>query len=248
MLAVVLAVLVVATVGAFVLVRRSSGSTRSSTPESVATTTPVPPSTLPSKAVSIAAGPVAPVFSKVPTTDPVVFFTIDDGLVRDEAVVKFLRKHKIPVTLFLPIDPVRAGEPFFEEIRALGATVQNHTVHHQVMTKLMPFGQHTEICKAADELALRFGRRPWMFRPPEGKYNADTTFEARACGIRAIVLWTGATNDGRLDLQHPGRLQAGDIILMHFRTDLLQNLRVALNAAEAAGLTPGRLDEYLTPA
>jgi hypothetical protein len=34
---------------------------------------------------------------------------------------------------------------------------------------------------------------------------------------------------------------------MHFRPDLLQNLRVALRAAKDAGLEPGRLEEYLPP-
>jgi hypothetical protein len=45
-----------------------------------------------------------------------------------------------------------------------------------------------------------------------------------------------------------GPLQPGDIILMHFRTDLRGNLEVALNAARAAGLQPAALEQYLTPA
>jgi hypothetical protein len=55
-------------------------------------------------------------------------------------------------------------------------------------------------------------------------------------------------NDGRLDVQGGGPLQPGDIILMHFRRDLRGNLEVALNAAQAAGLRPAALEQYLTPA
>jgi hypothetical protein len=54
-------------------------------------------------------------------------------------------------------------------------------------------------------------------------------------------------NDGRLDVQGGGTLQRGDIILMHFRPDLRENLEVALNAAQAAGLQPAPLEQYLTP-
>jgi peptidoglycan/xylan/chitin deacetylase (PgdA/CDA1 family) len=232
-------------IGALLVSRSSSGSSKPSTTEAAPTTTL--PTTAPSKAVPIASGPSAPVFTRIPTADPVVFLTIDDGLIRDPAVVEFLKKHRVPVTLFPVVSAAREGEAYFEELQAIGATIQDHTVNHKAVNTLTPFGQHAEICKAADEFMLRFGQRPWLFRPPEGKYNDATRGEARACGMRAIVLWNGATNDGRLDLQHSGRLQPGDIILMHFRTDLLQNLRVVLRAAKAAGLEPGRLEEYLPP-
>ncbi len=53
-------------------------------------------------------------------------------------------------------------------------------------------------------------------------------------------------NDGVLRTQG-GPLRAGDIILMHFRSDLRMNLEVALDAAQAAGLHPAALEQYLTP-
>ena len=70
---------------------------------------------------------------------------------------------------------------------------------------------------------------------------------ARRCGIRAVVTWRATMNDGSLDVQRGGPLQPGDIILMHFRPDLRGNLEVALNAAQAAGLQPAALEQYLTP-
>ena len=96
--------------------------------------------------------------------------------------------------------------------------------------------------------SARTGTRPWLFRPPGGFLNQSVPVVARRCGIRAVVTWRATMNDGRLDVQGGGPLQPGDIILMHFRTDLRGNLEVALNAAQAAGLRPAALEQYLTPA
>jgi peptidoglycan/xylan/chitin deacetylase (PgdA/CDA1 family) len=190
--------------------------------------------------------PSAPVFSRVPTTDPVVFLTIDDGIVQDPAVVDYIREQKIPVTLFPVPAYVQQNEPYFQAIHGLGATVQDHTVHHTDMTKLSAANQQAEICGPLDEFQQKFGVRPWIFRPPYGSMNGNVAYAARSCGIRAIVLWKAATNDGRVDTQG-GPLQPGDIVLMHFRTDLRQNLEVVLGQIRALGLRPAYLTDYLTP-
>jgi peptidoglycan/xylan/chitin deacetylase (PgdA/CDA1 family) len=191
--------------------------------------------------------PSAPVFSRIPTTDPVVFLTIDDGIVQDPAVVDYLREQNIPVTLFPVPAYVDQNEPYFQAIHALGATVQDHTVHHTDLTKSSPADQKTEICGPLDEYQQKFGVRPWIFRPPYGAMNANVAYAARSCGIRAIVLWKAATNDGRVDTQG-GPLQPGDIVLMHFRTDLRHNLEVVLGQIRALGLRPAFLSDYLTAA
>ena len=190
--------------------------------------------------------PSAPVFSRIPTTDPVVFLTIDDGIVQDPAVLDYIKAQNIPVTMFPVPAYVEQNEPYFQAIHATGATVQDHTVHHTDLTKLSPADQKTEICGPLDEYQQKFGVRPWIFRPPYGSMNNNVAYAARSCGIRAIVLWKAATNDGRVDTQG-GPLQPGDIVLMHFRTDLRQNLENVLNAAAAQGLHPAYLSDYLTP-
>jgi peptidoglycan/xylan/chitin deacetylase (PgdA/CDA1 family) len=187
----------------------------------------------------------APVFSRIPTTDPVVFLTIDDGIVQDPAVLDYIKQEHIPVTMFPVPVYVEQNEPYFQAIHATGATVQDHTVHHIDLTTLSPSDQKAEICGPLDEYQQKFGARPWIFRPPYGAMNANVAYAARSCGIRAIVLWKAATNDGRVDTQG-GPLQAGDIVLMHFRTDLRQNLQVVLNQIRAAGLHPAYLSDYLT--
>jgi peptidoglycan/xylan/chitin deacetylase (PgdA/CDA1 family) len=217
-------------------------STTTTSTTTTTTTTVAAPATVP-----VAGGASPPVFSRLTTTDPVVFFTIDDGLVRDPAVVDFIRDHHIPVTLFPVVSAVNADPAYFESIRALGATVQDHTVHHANLTTLGLAAQQNDICAAADSFASQYGQRPWLLRPPYGAYNANTLAAARACGMRAIIMWRATMNNGVLATQG-GPLQPGDIILMHFRTDLRQNLEVALNAATARGLHPAPLESYIPPA
>jgi peptidoglycan/xylan/chitin deacetylase (PgdA/CDA1 family) len=211
------------------------------------TSTTTPSTTLPATPVAIQGGPTAPVISRVPTPDPVVFFTIDDGQVRDPAVIDFLREHQIPVTMF-PIPAYVHQDPgYFNAIHALGASVQDHTVTHPDLRRLAPGEQQRQICGPLDDYAARFGARPWLFRPPFGDLTSSVPGIARRCGMQAVVLWRATMNDGRLDIQGGGRLQPGDVILMHFRRDLRQNLEVALSAAQSAGLRPAPLEQYLTP-
>jgi peptidoglycan-N-acetylglucosamine deacetylase len=226
--------------------RAASGSTTTSTSASTttATTTPLPAPT----PVPIQGGSVAPVISRVPTPNPVVFFTIDDGLVRDPAVIDFLRDRRIPVTMF-PIPAYVHEDPaYFASIHALGASAQDHTLTHPDLRKLDGTGLQKEVCGVLDDYTTRFGARPWLMRPPFGYLSPSVPVVARRCGIRAVVSWRATMNDGRLDVQGGGPLQPGDIILMHFRPDLRQNLEVALDTARAVGLQPAPLEDYLTPA
>jgi peptidoglycan/xylan/chitin deacetylase (PgdA/CDA1 family) len=192
-------------------------------------------------------GPVSSgvaVVSRIVTNDPVVFFTVDDGFVRDPAVITLLRDQRVPVTLFVLPGPVRQAPDYFQAIHALGGSVQDHTTNHPNLVQLDPAAQQREICGPLDEDAARFGQRPWLFRPPYGNYNASTLSAVGACGLRTVVLWRATMNNGVLTTQG-GPLQPGDIILMHFRTDLLSNLQAALSAASARGLHPAPLEAYL---
>jgi peptidoglycan/xylan/chitin deacetylase (PgdA/CDA1 family) len=224
--------------------RVASRSHTTSTSVSTTTTTEAIPPT----PVAIQGGSVAPVISRVPTPNPVVFFTIDDGMVRDPAVIDFLRDQHVPVTMFPLPAYVHQDPAYFDQIHALGASVQDHTITHPDLRKLAGAGLQKEVCGVLTDYAGRFGARPWLMRPPFGYLSQSVPVVARQCGIRAVVTWRATMNDGRLDVQGGGPLQPGDIILMHFRPDLRGNLEVALNAAHAAGLQPAALDQYLTPA
>jgi peptidoglycan/xylan/chitin deacetylase (PgdA/CDA1 family) len=176
----------------------------------------------------------------------VVFFTIDDGIVRDPAVIDFLRTHRIPVTIFPVPECVDEDAAYFEAIQALGASIQAHSVNHPDFRRLGLAAQRREIWDSLDDFTARFGTRPWLFRPPYGALTPWVPAIARTCRIRAVVMWRATVIDAVLETQGEA-LHAGDIILMHFRPDLRRDLEVALDAARAAGLRPAPLEQYLTP-
>jgi peptidoglycan/xylan/chitin deacetylase (PgdA/CDA1 family) len=218
----------------------------SSTSTSTSTSTTTAPLPTPTP-VAIAPGPVAPLISKITTPNRVVFFTIDDGFVQDPAVIDYLRQNQIPFTMFVLPAALQQNPSYFQTLHQLGASDQDHTIHHLDLKRLSYQQQVNEICGPLNGDGFLFGQRPWLFRPPYGSYNPATLQAARTCGLQAVILWEGTMNDGVLRLQHPGPLAPGDIILMHFRTDLLQNLKNLSAAAYLTGLRVAPLEQYLPP-
>jgi len=217
----------------------TTAATPATTPVTVAPLRTPPPRDVPT-------GRLPDTLSRVPTTDPVVFLTIDDGYTRDPAVVAQLRQARVPVSLFLVESQSRAGEAYFSDILATGATVQNHTRSHLDLRGLTVDRQAEEICGATTVARQVFGRTPTLFRPPFGYHDATTSQAAARCGFSTMVLWEATVNDGVLRIQGGrDRLLPGDIILMHFRPDLSQNLSVVFAALAAEGLGVGRLEDYV---
>lgn len=187
-----------------------------------------------------------PVVSHVDTTDPVVFITIDDGWYHDPAAAKLLLDRRVPASLFLLPGAYSYDSGYFHTLLNQGRSrVENHTVGHPDLTTLDAAGQKAEICGARDQHLARFGDGPRLLRPPYGTYDATTLTTARACGAKAVVTWTyDLTTWGQWTPPTP-TLKAGDIILLHFNETLEQDLTRALDLAEAAGLKPAPLREYV---
>ena len=58
---------------------------------------------------------------QVKTKDPVVFITIDDGIITSQAALDYVRKHKIPITSFLTSSQVTDSKVrYFERISTWG--------------------------------------------------------------------------------------------------------------------------------
>lgn len=196
--------------------------------------------------VVTATGCLPETVSRVPTNDPVVFFTIDDGIVRDPAVIDFLRTNDIPVTLFVNPGQVAQDPGYFQAFRDLGDSIQDHTVNHPSLDHLSVGDQQAEICGPMGDYAGRFGQTPWMLRPPYGNYDLGTRVAAQVCGIRYLVLWRVVVNQGRITTWG-GPIVPGDIIIFHFDNQLLSNLQLAWYVAALEGLHPARLEDYLPP-
>lgn len=196
---------------------------------------PKPPDRRPSAGT---AGPgLPPVVDRVATRDRVVFLTFDDGAEKDPGFVDMVRELRLPVTMFLTDSVVGPGYAHFGRLRAVGASVQNHTLDHPYLPGLPYAGQRAEICGQQEKLKQRFGIRPRLFRPPYGDYNSDTVRAAADCGLAAIVLWHDAD-----------RLRPGDILHCpegRNGTTLTRTTAKTLNRVQDQGFTVARLEDYL---
>ncbi|WP_330331076.1 polysaccharide deacetylase family protein [Streptomyces sp. NBC_00536] len=200
-------------------------------------------------AVSAADGVgLPPVVAHVPTSDKVVFITIDDGWNHDPAAARTLIDKRVPVTLFLLPGATSYDTGYFTDLIEQGrATVENHTVNHPDLTTLDAAGKDAEVCGAREQLKGTFGRAPQLLRPPYGAVNDDVRLAAKACGAKALVTWTHDVTTWSETPPTP-KLQAGDIVLLHFTPTLEADLERALGAAKAAGLKPAALMPQLKAA
>lgn len=189
---------------------------------------------------------LAPVLTKIPTEQKVVFLTIDDGAVKRDSDLALLEANGIKASLFLANTFV-AGEPqFYKKYTAAGHLIENHTMSHNLgFINLSYEDQKAEICGMADFEEQQYGRRPVFFRPPGGPYTLATRQAVAACGLKAIVDWETKANAGHMDYQVGAGLRPGDIVLMHFRPEFPQDLAAFLAAQKAAGLKVVLLEDYL---
>jgi peptidoglycan/xylan/chitin deacetylase (PgdA/CDA1 family) len=228
----------------------SDGAGASTTTASTTTTTirvnellAPPPTVVPELSVE---GGLAPQVRRVDTTDRVIFITIDDGLVRDPAVLQRMLDMGLPFTSFLTVPFAEEDPEFWEATEAAWGIIETHTINHPNLREVSEATLRREICEPADTFEEMFGRRPTLFRPPYGNSNDAVRRVAADCGYDAVVLWTGSTNNGQLTMQQVS-LQPGDIILMHYRDTLQADLDDVLARAKAEGFTIGRLQDYLSP-
>ena len=119
----------------------------------------------------------------------------------------------------------------------MGHYVFNHSITHPDLRTLSYAGVKRELGKPG--VVTTYGR------PPYGAYNDNVRAVAASCGYKAIVMWKGSTNDGRFDLQDGTALTPGDIVLMHWRTDLLVDLQKVVQMCNEQGFTIARLEDYL---
>jgi peptidoglycan/xylan/chitin deacetylase (PgdA/CDA1 family) len=221
----------------------SPNATRS--PIDLSASIPAFPPAPPPQPVSLPSGTSAPWLSRIPTTQPVAFLTIDDGWIKRPEAIDLVRRAHIPVTLFLTINAIRDDPGYFRQLQAAGAVIEAHTITHSELRGKSYDFQRREVCGSADQLATWYGRRPVLFRPPFGDKDATTLRVARDCGMRAAFFWTETVNNGVVRFQAGHRVQPGDIILMHFRATFVADFLAALRAIHAAGLTPALLADYV---
>ncbi|MFJ8044779.1 polysaccharide deacetylase family protein [Kitasatospora sp. NPDC096147] len=201
-----------------------------------------------------ASGPV-PVFSEVPTTDRVVFVTIDDGAEKDPKFVEMMRDLKVPFSMFLTKNIVKDDYGYFKPLQELGNQIHNHTTDHAQLSKVSPEKQKAEVCDAQAALTQQYGKAPLLFRPPygDGAHTPQLNSSVQQCGPRAIVLWRESMQIHDMQYQAADKkLKPGDIVLAHFRgpkdlkgetmTEMFAEL---LRRIGEQGFAVARLEDYL---
>ena len=192
-------------------------------------------------------GGLAPVITKIPTKHPVVFLTIDDGVVKSPESVRLLKESGYPATLFLTSNTVRDNPAFFKAFLEQGSLVENHTVSHNVnMTTQWGYQRQLEDIAGMQDFAVQqYGRKPTLFRPPGGAYSTVMRQAVAAAGLKGIITWETKANSGRMDYQYGNSLRPGDIVLMHFRPEFAADFEAFRSAQVAAGLEVVLLEDFL---
>ncbi|WP_342746397.1 polysaccharide deacetylase family protein [Streptomyces monashensis] len=214
---------------------------------------PAPPQPPADKPVKLSATGAVPVFTHLPTSQKVVFITVDDGQEKDPKFIEMMRDLQIPITMFLMNDAIKPDYAYFRSLQALGNHIQNHTLHHPVMSTIPLARQKEEVCGDQKILTKEYGTAPLLFRPPYGAYNSNTKIAVGECGPRAIVWWRESMQIRNMQYQAGDKkLHDGDIILAHFRgpgelkgatmTQMFANL---LRRIQEQGFTVARLEDYI---
>ncbi|MGI5481187.1 polysaccharide deacetylase family protein [Streptomyces lavendofoliae] len=193
-----------------------------------------------------------PVFTTVPTKERVVFLTIDDGAEKDPRLLEMMDDLDIPYSAFLSDYLVKEDYGYFARMRDRGVALHNHTLNHRYMPALSYEEQEREICGQQDTIEKRYGKRPTLFRPPYGNYNADTLRAARSCGVRAVPLWAAEAFPDHMEWREWDRdLHPGDIILTHFRGredwngTMPDMIRQVMDVVTAKGYAVAKLEDYV---
>jgi peptidoglycan/xylan/chitin deacetylase (PgdA/CDA1 family) len=174
-----------------------------------------------------------------------VALTFDDGPgPYTPGVLSVLEHEHVPATFFVIGYELRYfGAATARAIRD-GFVIGDHTESHPMLAHLSARDQHEQLFEQAARIELLGGRRPRLFRPPYGSFNATTFRLLHQMGM-LMVLWSADTDDYR----HPGvevivqrateGIKPGAIILLHDaggdRSQTIAALPAIIRAVRARG-------------
>ncbi|MET4924640.1 polysaccharide deacetylase family protein [Streptomyces sp. PSRA5] len=193
-----------------------------------------------------------PVFTTVPTKEKIVFLTIDDGAEKDPELLRMMDELKIPYSAFLSDYVISDNYAYFKKMQARGVSLHNHTLTHPYLPGLSYEEQKREICGQQDKIRKQYGKRPELFRPPYGNYNAGTLRAAKSCGVKAVPLWSSEAFPDHMEWREWDRdLHPGDIVLTHFRGDedwkgsMPDMIRYVMKKVTDKGYAVAKLEDYV---
>jgi peptidoglycan-N-acetylglucosamine deacetylase len=165
-----------------------------------------------------------------------------------------LNRLKVRATFFV----VGSQEQYFSEGTAAevesGDAIGDHTETHPMMAQLSPHDQYNELFEQMAQVEVVGAKRPRLFRPPYGSFDATTFKELRHLRL-LMVLWSVDTGDYAL----PGTeaivqralagARPGAIILMHDaggdRSETIAALPAIVRGLRRRGLAPVTVPQLL---
>ena len=124
-----------------------------------------------------------------------VAVTFDDGPGPfTPQVLSVLEHYKVKATFFVIGRMIQYfGASTVREIED-GDVIGDHTENHPMLAHLSAHDQYEELFEQIARVELLGGRRPVLFRPPYGSFNATTFRELRRLHL-LMVLWSVDTGD-----------------------------------------------------
>lgn len=184
-----------------------------------------------------------------------VALTFDDGPgPYTQQLVAELNRLKVHATFFA----IGNQEQYFSEGTvaeiASGDAIGDHTETHPMMAQLSPHDQYDELYEQMAQIEAVGGKRPRLFRPPYGSFDATTFKELHHLRL-LMILWSVDTQDYTL----PGTAaivqralagaKPGAIILMHDaggnRSETIAALPAIVQGLRSRGLKPVTVPQLL---
>jgi peptidoglycan/xylan/chitin deacetylase (PgdA/CDA1 family) len=127
-----------------------------------------------------------------------VALTFDDGPgPYTPEVLNVLEREHAPATFFVIGQEIHDFASSTEREIHDGFVIGDHTENHPMMAQLSKHDQGEQLFEQAARIELLGGRKPSLFRPPYGSFNA-TTFHLLAQMHMLMVLWSVDTDDYEL--------------------------------------------------
>jgi peptidoglycan/xylan/chitin deacetylase (PgdA/CDA1 family) len=157
---------------------------------------------------------------RVPTKEPVVALTIDDGpdLESTPLILDELRRQGARATFFLIAERVRSREQLVRALVSEGHELGNHFMRDQPSIRLSPGAFESDLVRAHEVLA-RYGAVRWA-RPGSGWYS-DSMIEIMhrhgyRCALGSVYPFDAAIPSGSLAVRYILRnVRSGSIVVLH---------------------------------
>lgn len=184
------------------------------------------------------------IVDELPGNQPVVYITIDDGWYPDQKVLKLMQQYHLPITTFLVQQAAQEHPEFWHEFVNAGGHIEDHTFNHPFLTHLSLADQEKQISQPIDYFR-QYGPPPDELRPPYGDFNSEVGQAAKDSGIKYIVMWDAEMKNSTLSTRSGQPLKSGDIILLHWKLGLNQELLKLLNIIQKQNLGIADLTQAL---